>query len=518
MASSACAMLPAAVANNRPGPLLGSARFSLQACGGVREHRACCVLGSMTSSAPASSHLQHQRRQSELKHLRHAIVPSAATPRWTTVVSATAAPAGNSGSAKTFAVDKLAVSFAVQWTVEELYTCPAGGSGQGGLFGREYELEQLEKLCSGCPKGITVIHGPRNCGKTKILEAFVQRSGPEGTRSYIDCRMTAMRTHGYMADALIQVALPAIASLLPQKATAAWATQFPRVLRKMPDGALITSGLGVLSLIMDALVDRFLGKPSVPTSLQSVLQAYNALLDAWEAARKAGTLTATGIPVLVIDYANVIMDWSKEYPDDLKDCWMEQNVGAEFYQTYAIGEFTESEARGFTSGQLQSLGTTAPGDAEWRIIYNACGGNAGVLRNAAVSYVLFGSWQKAVRSVLRDIRSRVQRGYTPLGSAGYERKHLETAVTAILNSPYKAVNAEQLQRVIPPEAFDALIAANLLGIRCSSDWARDIDELAFGPDNGEAMVVTALTSAHLAVWRERASRVSSTDNASTQVA
>eukprot|EP00898_Chlorokybus_atmophyticus_P005016 jgi/Chlat1/5515/Chrsp360S05332 len=537
---SACAMLPAAVFGNRPSPP-GSARFSPQAGGGVPDHRACCVRGGVASSALASSRLQHRQRQSELKHLRHAIVPSAATiPRSPTVVRATAAPGGDSSSAKT----------------------SAGASKPGDLFDREYELDQLEALCSVYPQGISVIYGPRNCGKTKVLKAFVQRRDLEGTRSYIDCRETLMSTPAEMADALLNLPLPALGLQLPKKALSLLAKlpNIPWVVRLLFLALAVTPTIEGFTFAARSagFVDTYdkvrrdeaekVSAPQItrePASLKSVLAAYSALLDEWERARREGEIKAKGYPLLVIDEANVIMDWSDDYLTDLKALvrflirntkqegrahvilvtsdsafisWLTQNVGVEFYQTYAIGEFTEGEARGFISGQLQSLGTTAPSDAEWSLIYNACGGNAGVLRNAAASYVQFGSWQEAVERVLRDIRSEVQRGYAPLSGAGFERKHFETTVAAILNSTYMAVNADQLEPDVPPDALNALIAANLLSIRCSPEWARDVDARAFGPGTGRARLVTAPNSPHLAVWRERASKAPSADNASTQVA
>eukprot|EP00898_Chlorokybus_atmophyticus_P005014 jgi/Chlat1/5513/Chrsp360S05324 len=427
-----------------------------------------------------------------------------------------------------------------------MYTILAGASKPGDLFDREYELDQLEKLCSVPPQGISVIHGPVNCGITKVLKAFVQRRGLKGTRSYIDCRETPMRTPEAMADALATLPLPAVFSRLPQKVTVELAKRniFPaKLLRQILEKVSVTSKLGWISLGTSTLVDRLVGQP--PNSLQSVLNAYDALLDAWETARKQGTLTAMGYPVLVIDEANVIMDWSDKYSADLKTLvmflirntkqerrahvilatsdsaflnWMTQNVGEALYQTYAIGEFTKGEARAYLSRELQMLETSAPSDAEWSVIYNACGGNAGALNYAAAGYVQFGSWQIAVQRVLQDIRSGVQRGYAPLKGAGFERKHFETAVTAVLNSTYMAVIAEQLQPDIPSDALNALIAANLLGIRCSPEWARDVDALAFGPKNGRARLVTAPNSPHLAVWRERASKAPPADNASTQVA
>eukprot|EP00898_Chlorokybus_atmophyticus_P000572 jgi/Chlat1/1515/Chrsp12S02080 len=143
-------MLPTVVSNNRLGPLLGTARFSLQACGGVRERCACCVRDGVASSALAFSRLQHQQRQSKLQHLHHAIVPSVATARSTTVVRAI--DGGNSGCAKTF----------------------AGAGKPGELSVRKYKLDHLERLCSANPRGISVIHGPVNRGTTKVLKAFVK--------------------------------------------------------------------------------------------------------------------------------------------------------------------------------------------------------------------------------------------------------------------------------------------------------------------------------------------------------
>ena len=87
-------------------------------------------------------------------------------------------------------------------------------------------------------------------------------------------------------------------------------------------------------------------------------------------------------------------------------------------------------------------------------------------------------------------------GYNPAADAGYTATDYATAVKAILESPYNAVDKQQLMAELGKQALDAMVHANLLALRPYSSWATDIDVEAFGPKK-RSTVVTAPTTLHL---------------------
>jgi len=74
---------------------------------------------------------------------------------------------------------------------------------------------------------------------------------------------------------------------------------------------------------------------------------------------------------------------------------------------------------------------------------------------------------------------------------------------AILKSPYKAVDEQDLTAVLGKQPLEAMVQANLLALRPYSFWAEDIDAAAFGV-NLDATVVTAPTPLHLHLMERRA--------------
>lgn len=90
----------------------------------------------------------------------------------------------------------------------------------------------------------------------------------------------------------------------------------------------------------------------------------------------------------------------------------------------------------------------------------------------------------------------MESGYAPAADAGYTATNYATAVKAILESPYNAVNNQQLMAELGKQSLDAMVQANLLALRRYSSWAADIDVEAFGPKQ-LFTVVTAPSTLHL---------------------
>lgn len=110
----------------------------------------------------------------------------------------------------------------------------------------------------------------------------------------------------------------------------------------------------------------------------------------------------------------------------------------------------------------------------------------------------------ALSQVAKDVWRTMNPGYRPAPDAAYTSADYAMAVDAILKSPYKAVDEEDLTAVLGKQPLEAMVQANLLALRPYSFWAEDIDAAAFGVDL-DATVVTAPTPLHLHLMQEERS-------------
>lgn len=103
----------------------------------------------------------------------------------------------------------------------------------------------------------------------------------------------------------------------------------------------------------------------------------------------------------------------------------------------------------------------------------------------------------ALAHLAKDTWIAMRHAYQPRPGAGYTASDYATAVKAILESPYSAVDSNLLQVALGgAQPLEAMVAAGQLAMRPFSPWAHDIDAAAFG-ERGLAVVVTAPSSMHL---------------------
>jgi hypothetical protein len=108
----------------------------------------------------------------------------------------------------------------------------------------------------------------------------------------------------------------------------------------------------------------------------------------------------------------------------------------------------------------------------------------------------------ALSQVAKDVWGTMEVGHAPEPGAGYTAADYATAVKAILDSPYQAVNKKRIEAAlggqpgVALEVLEAMVQANLLALRPYSPWAKDIDPEAFGPRR-QFTVVTAPSALHL---------------------
>lgn len=107
----------------------------------------------------------------------------------------------------------------------------------------------------------------------------------------------------------------------------------------------------------------------------------------------------------------------------------------------------------------------------------------------------------ALSQLTRDVWGTMQPPWARAGTA-YTSSDYATAVEAILDSPYNAVDSQQLYAVLGERPLEALVQANQLALLPYSSWSTDINPEAFGPDR-LSTVVTAPTPMHLYLMKAK---------------
>jgi AAA+ ATPase superfamily predicted ATPase len=157
------------------------------------------------------------------------------------------------------------------------------------------------------PSSITLVLGPRDSGKTKLMTTFAQDHALDGV-CYIDCRGFRASHPTDFARALSTKGLPASITGLPDP-DGHWKTA--KALASM-----IRVELGGLRVNLDEGVATFEKQEGKAPSIESIINAYTQLISRWrEAAVKDGKRLCW--PVIILDEANKLMNWGAEYNTDL---------------------------------------------------------------------------------------------------------------------------------------------------------------------------------------------------------
>ncbi|KAG5185961.1 hypothetical protein JKP88DRAFT_268149 [Tribonema minus] len=347
-------------------------------------------------------------------------------------------------------------------------------------------MKQLHYLFTQRPHLLNLVMGPPDCGKTALLEEYIRKYGDGGGIGYINCRLVDATTPTSFAAALASLGKPALLERLPASVwtdeLGAWFTQqFMAIaagvaslakLKFDAEGEAITFDFNAAIEALRDLHDRPLG----PSSVAAVLTMYNGLLDIWEKARKAGRLEGVlQYPVLVIDEANVLTEWSKA---DLKDL--------RFFFRFFIA-ITKESSRGhvllatadyaFQTWLTRSLRVVVQ-NVRPGVISAKQGGDGWTPAKFADAALLLLDSEHNV-ATLKDMKMRLGR-------------HISTAVA-------KGHNA---QAAAGGQAVAALIRANILSQRPYSEWSQDIPPDAYGPPSSDpSTIITAYSAVNLYCMR-----------------
>ena len=179
------------------------------------------------------------------------------------------------------------------------------------------------------------------------------------------------------------------------------------------------------------------------------------------------------------------------------------------YVTQEIGDLaTKDEARQFVVYLSQRMkaplsfdDVTEDGEKidMWDRVYEICGGNIGLLERCAKYANGFGSWEKGLDEVSRDLERAVERGLWPedfrkSGSsspAAWTQEDYKTVLRQIaLAEEHKhAVSLKYLRKKVGKEAVLSMVEWNLVALRTKSSWAKDLPATDFTKLNDTKLVM-----------------------------
>ncbi|GAX81148.1 hypothetical protein CEUSTIGMA_g8581.t1 [Chlamydomonas eustigma] len=212
-----------------------------------------------------------------------------------------------------------------QWVYETLDTTTTTLL-RSNIFNRILELEKLESEVKGDPSQILVVLGPRSCGKTALMSSHFSK---RWDTVYINCRVFDATTPQYFVKEVLTVLMDKMPTLIEEK-------DWEQLIRSLPTKIVAGLASGLKSTMNGAEMTSWTFSPiELVKSIMSVdpakneepgmnalMKAFQFLLDVWEEAiiKKYGGIAPGEImrrPVIVIDEANVMMGWNKNYPEDM---------------------------------------------------------------------------------------------------------------------------------------------------------------------------------------------------------
>ncbi|KAG7673870.1 hypothetical protein KSW81_007051 [Nannochloris sp. 'desiccata'] len=333
---------------------------------------------------------------------------------------------------------------------------------QDPFYNRVTELDYFKAKFSGEVGFVTVLVGPRNCGKSRLLEELLrqyeqQNIGPLFLK--IDARFTPVRSPDEVSKALVNEA--------------------------------------------NDLMDW-----KEPDPLQPELKQLLAfLIGISKQKRQAHVVLATSDYFLANWLTQVGMTRDKFRVEVLGDLTEEEA------EKFVYGDGVEGGWRGIVNDSFNTKEDLANAKDQWSEIYQRCGGNIGLLKQCvAEARDLKGNWGFALQAVVTGPLEEVMQGFKPsvyiqkggedpLWTKGQWRMVLECITT----SPQHAVLVSEMEEELGEGGEDILLSMvkyNLLALRPPSTLARDLRQEAYENDGVIETVVTLPLPAH--VWAAKA--------------
>ncbi|KAG7674180.1 putative Uncharacterized ATP-binding protein MJECL15 [Nannochloris sp. 'desiccata'] len=392
----------------------------------------------------------------------------------------------------------------------------------GKIFNRKEELAALNLRFAKNPKDMLILLGPANCGKSKLLQEVkkdrelgqaVIGEGPPPIL-YLDCRGKDISSPQQFANAIRQL-------IIGDVGLKNW---WAGIKIKLPG----------LELDLEKIFEQAAGKPP----MESIIASLTTFLEA--------TRPLPYKPVIIIDEANVLLDWhddpgcrqlkallrffvrttkqehlghfvlasSESFVIDFLE---KEGLHTKQYVTQEIGDLaTIDEAKQF----IESLtlckkapptffDTTENGEQidMWPRVYEVCGGNIGLLERCAEYANDIGSWEAGLKEVSRDLEGAVKRGLWPGGfsraggsrpPAAWTKENYKTVLReiALAKTHKHAVSYDKLRNMVSKKAILSMVEWNLVALRRKSRWAKDLPATLFA-DLDDNKLVTMPSPAEL---------------------
>ncbi|KAG7673868.1 hypothetical protein KSW81_007051 [Nannochloris sp. 'desiccata'] len=417
---------------------------------------------------------------------------------------------------------------------------------QDPFYNRVTELDYFKAKFSGEVGFVTVLVGPRNCGKSRLLEELLrqyeqQNIGPLFLK--IDARFTPVRSPDEVSKALVSkldtVKIERIKNSIGRN-------RFISLLTSLKIKVKLSSSLPFFKSDLEAELAKELREDE--GKLEPTINKFDKILEALQPLPRK--------PVIVIDEANDLMDWKEPDPlqPELKQLlafligiskqkrqahvvlatsdyflanWLTQvGMTRDKFRVEVLGDLTEEEAekfvygdgveggwRGIVNDSFNTKEDLANAKDQWSEIYQRCGGNIGLLKQCvAEARDLKGNWGFALQAVVTGPLEEVMQGFKPsvyiqkggedpLWTKGQWRMVLECITT----SPQHAVLVSEMEEELGEGGEDILLSMvkyNLLALRPPSTLARDLRQEAYENDGVIETVVTLPLPAH--VWAAKA--------------
>ncbi|KAH7615646.1 hypothetical protein NADE_007554 [Nannochloris sp. 'desiccata'] len=396
----------------------------------------------------------------------------------------------------------------------------------------KYALTLGPQNLKGIPGVITVLVGPSSCGKSEFLKEVVDQLGLGQDPPPVI----------FINSRLVQVDGPeAISKALCEKFTSqnnlSKLAEFPDLVQGILEQVSMVAGVkaqvGDVKFNLGELAKLFKMDEGNLTKtinkLEVVFTAMNSL------PRK---------PLIVIDEANMLMDWTEPIPSPQSDyflaSWLKgKGVATNNFRIHVLGDLTEEEAREFVYGTavgatIDPLSVAAPGVAapvvtwpgiindpsepiavpagaeeQWQAIYERCGGNIGMLKQCVGAARELGSWKDALDVVVANSRSAIEQGFSPEilpkrdELPEWTEGQWATVLERLTTAPHHSVLRNELEKDVGngdgktgKQIILSMVEYNLLALRPYSTLARDLPLEVYGV--GEKEVMTLPSPSH--VW------------------
>ncbi|KAG7673480.1 hypothetical protein KSW81_006689 [Nannochloris sp. 'desiccata'] len=418
------------------------------------------------------------------------------------------------------------------------------------FYNRVTELDYFKEKFSGEVGFVTVLVGPRNCGKSRLLKELLRQYEQQNIGPlflYINSRKTPVRSPDEVSKALVS---KLDSRKIERIKISIGRNRFISLLTSLKIKVKLSSSLPFFKSDLEAELAKELREDE--GKLEPTINKFDKILEALQPLPRK--------PVIVIDEANDLMDWKEPDPlqPELKQVlsflvsiskedrlahvilatsdyflanWLTQvGMTEDKFRVKVLGDLTKEEAekfmygdgvaggwRGIVNDSFKTKEDLANAKDQWSEIYQRCGGNIGLLKQCvAEARDLKGDWGSALQEVVAGPLGAVERGFKPevyIQKGGEDPLWTDVqwkmVLERITTSPQHAVLASEIEEELGKgsekkgsEILLSMVKYNLLALRPPSTLARDLPQEAYENDGVIETVVTLPLPDH--VWAAKA--------------